>query len=52
VKGSFVHGDINDRLGNVSRTANTFDPPDPQFDAEYVPRAPQYAGVGYRPIRL
>jgi hypothetical protein len=28
---------------------NTFDPPDPRFDAQFVPQAPEYAAVGYRP---
>jgi hypothetical protein len=49
VKGSFIHGDINDLRGTIAKDANTFDPPDPQFDAQFVPRTPQYARVGYRP---
>ena len=32
-------------------TANTFDPPDPRFDAQFAPRAPEYAAVGYRPVK-
>ena len=50
VERSFIHGDINDLRGTISKDANTFDPPDPHFDAQFTPRAPQYAGVGYRPV--
>lgn len=49
VEGSFIHGEINDLRGTIDRERNTFDPPDPRFDAQFTPRAPQYAGVGYRP---
>jgi hypothetical protein len=51
VRGSFIHGDVNDLRGTINREANTFDPPDPQFDALYSPRAPQYSRVGYRPVK-
>jgi hypothetical protein len=49
VRGTFIHGNINDRKGSISRELNTFDPPDPRFDARFVPQAPAYADVGYRP---
>jgi hypothetical protein len=49
VKGSFIHGEVNDLRGTISKAANTFDPPDPRFDARFVPHAAQYANVGYRP---
>ena len=49
VKDSFIHGETNDLRGTIDKHANTFDPPDPRFDAHFVPAAPQYAGVGYRP---
>jgi hypothetical protein len=49
VRGSFIHGDVNDLRGTIDKAANTFDPPDPRFDAQFVPQAPQYAAVGYRP---
>ncbi len=26
--------------------------PDPRFDAQFAPQAPQYAAVGYRPVRV
>jgi Right handed beta helix region len=50
VRGSFIHGDVNDLRGTINKELNTFDPPDPRFDAQFVPRAPQYAKVGYRPV--
>lgn len=50
VRGTFIHGNINDRQGSIDRASNTFDPPDPQFDEHFSPRASEYANVGYRPI--
>ena len=50
VRGSFIHGDINDLRGTIKRELNTFDPPDPRFDAQFVPQAPEYRQVGYRPV--
>jgi hypothetical protein len=52
VRGSFIHGEINDLRGTVDRQANTFDPPDPRFDGQFVPRTAAYARVGYRPVKL
>lgn len=49
VRGSFIHGEVNDLRDTVDRKANTFDSPDPRFDTRFVPQAPQYAKVGYRP---
>jgi hypothetical protein len=51
VRGSFIHSAINDLRGRVNRQTNTFDPPDPRFDAQFSPQAPEYAGVGYRPVK-
>jgi hypothetical protein len=51
VKGCFIHGDVGDLRGTINREANTFDPPDPRFDAQFVPQSPQYAAVGYRPVK-
>jgi parallel beta helix pectate lyase-like protein len=51
VRGSFIHGDINDLRGTVDKNVNTMDPPDPRFDAQFTPQAPQYASVGYRPVK-
>jgi hypothetical protein len=50
VRESFIHGETDDLRGTINRSANTFDPPDPRFDAQFVPQAPEYAGVGYRPV--
>ena len=52
VRGSFIHGDVNDLRGTINREMNTFDPPDPRFDAQFIPRASQYARVGYRPVKV
>jgi hypothetical protein len=49
VRGTFIRGATNDLQGTIDRAVNTFDPPDPNFDARFVPRASQYANVGYRP---
>ncbi len=51
VRGSFIHGDVNDLRGTIDKEANRFDPPDPRFDADFTPRAPEYAAVGYRAIK-
>ncbi len=50
VRESFIHGETDDLRGTIDRTVNTFDPPDPRFDAQFVPQAPEYAAVGYRPV--
>ena len=49
VRESFIHGETNDLRGTIDRAVNTFDPPDPRFDAQFVPQAPEYGAVGYRP---
>ena len=46
VRGSFIHGVVNDLRGTVSKAVNTFDPPDPRFDARFVPQAPDTARSG------
>jgi hypothetical protein len=51
VRGSFIHGVVNDLHGNVNKAVNTFDPPDPRFDAQFAPQAHEYSRVGYRPRR-
>lgn len=48
--GNFINGAVGDLKGTVSRVRNTFDAPDPQFDEHWVPRAPEYAAAGYRPV--
>ena len=49
VRDSFIHGETDDLRGTIDRAVNTFDPPDPRFDAQFVPQAPEYRDVGYRP---
>ena len=49
VRGTFIHGATNDLRGFINRESNTFDGPDPRFDARFVPRTPEYAKAGYRP---
>jgi parallel beta helix pectate lyase-like protein len=51
VRGSMIHGDVNDLRQTINREVNTFDAPDPRFDAQFTPRAPEYARVGYRPMK-
>jgi hypothetical protein len=51
VNGCFIHGDVGDLRGTIDTDRNTFDPPDPRFDRHFSPRAPRYAGVGYRPVQ-
>jgi hypothetical protein len=51
VRGSFIHGDVNDLRGTIDADVNTMNPPDPRFDAQFVPHAPHYAHVGYRPAK-
>ena len=48
VRGSFIHGALDDVRGTINRETNVFDPPDPRFDARFVPHAPAYAHAGYR----
>ena len=50
VRGSFIHGAVNDLRGTINKDMNHMDPPDPRFDGSFVPRAPEYASVGYRPV--
>ena len=50
MKGCFINGDVNDLRETIERAANTFDAPDPSFDARFVPANPAYAKAGYRPV--
>src|SRR3569833_3946691 len=50
VRASFIHGETADLRGTLDRSVHTFDPPDPRFDAQFAPQAPEYAAVGYRPV--
>lgn len=50
VKGCVFTGRIIDVQQRVSATENLLLAPPPQFDADFVPAAPEYAKAGYRPI--
>ncbi len=50
LKRCFVNGDVNDLRETIERAANSFDAPDPRFDARFVPANPAYAKAGYRPV--
>jgi len=52
VRGSFIHGNVNDLRGTINPALNTIDPPDPRFDAQFSPQAVEYAKVGYRPVKF
>lgn len=50
VRGCFIQGDIIDLKGTVDPKKNVLECNDPEFDAEFRPRAKEFAGVGYRPV--
>ena len=50
VRGNFVGGGIADVRGAVDPNGNRLDAADPKFDRSFVPQAPGYDGVGYRPV--
>src|SRR4029077_1486268 len=39
VRGTFIHGDVNDLKGTINPALNTLDAPDPRFDEQYSPQA-------------
>ena len=50
VRDCFIHGLQNDLQGNINGMLNRLNAPDPDFDAAFVPRNPDYRDVGFRPI--
>lgn len=52
VAGCFINGTIHDAQKVVSATNNVLNAPSPQFDQHWVPQAPEYKNVGYRPVSL
>ena len=50
VSGCFFRGESEDLSNSINPDKNTFDAPDPRFDADYRPHAPEYTAVGYRPV--
>lgn len=49
VSGCLIGGAENDPLGTIDPERNTLGAPDPRFDADWVPRSPEYSEAGYRP---
>lgn len=52
VSSCWFNGDVPDLRGALSEEKNCLDAPDPQFDERFIPQAPEYAGIGYRPLPL
>ena len=52
VEGNFVNGDLDDVQNSIDAKRNTLDAPDPLFDEDFVPTAPEYSEVGYRPFAV
>ena len=50
VKGCVLNGKIIDLRNTLDPRVNRFPGADPDFDEYFVPRAPSYEGVGYRPV--
>ena len=50
VTGCFVGGEINDLAKTLDQEKNVIGCVDPQFDANHVPQAREFATVGYRPV--
>lgn len=50
VTNCFINGEINDMNGKIDPSQNRIPCPDPQFDQQYVPKNPEFADVGYRPV--
>lgn len=48
--GCVINGIIHDVQKSVSRENNILAAPPPQFDANWVPQAPEYRNAGYRPV--
>jgi hypothetical protein len=45
-----ILGPVHDAKKVIDPTKNRLQGPDPRFDADWVPQAPEYAGIGYRPM--
>ena len=48
VEGNFVNGDLDDVQNSIDTERNILNAPDPLFDEDFVPTAPEYSEVGYR----
>jgi hypothetical protein len=51
VRDCAIYGEVEDPLDTIDAGINRFHPPDPHFDAEYVPLHTDYGNLGYRPAR-
>lgn len=51
VEGCAILGPVHDAKKVIDPARNRLSGPDPRFDADWVPQAPEYARVGYRPPR-
>jgi hypothetical protein len=49
VTGCFFNGTVNDPQKVISSRSNIFNPPDPDFDRSFKPKASQYTSAGYSP---
>jgi heme/copper-type cytochrome/quinol oxidase subunit 2 len=49
VRDCIFGGPVRDAGHTIDRMRNEFQPPDPDFDASYVPRSSAYQDAGYRP---
>lgn len=52
VRNCALLGTVFDERKVVEGQGNRLAGPDPRFDAEFIPHAPEYEGLGYRPPRL
>ncbi|MFM8358515.1 MAG: hypothetical protein ACKOET_08140, partial [Verrucomicrobiota bacterium] len=52
VRNCALLGTVFDDRQVVEGHGNRLAGPDPRFDAEFIPHAPEYEGLGYRPPRL
>ena len=50
VLGCFINGTVHDVRHVVSAQENVIEAPTPKFNKSFVPEAPEYKGVGYRPV--
>jgi len=51
VEGCAILGAVHDLKRVIDPARNRLAGPDPRFDADWVPQAPEYARIGYRPPR-
>jgi hypothetical protein len=52
VEGCMINGRVIDPLNVIAGGENILEAPAPDFDERFIPRAPAYARVGYRPTAV